>query len=168
MYNPKRKITERDSVKEGGKPMSSLIRWDPFEPLSLRNAIERLFDDSFVRPSFGWLAPIGAAELAIDLYETKDDVVVKAALPGVKPDQVEVTITGDTLTIKGEVKEDRQVKEENYIRKERRYGAFCRSVVLPGGVKADKADATFENGVLTLKIPKAEDAKPKTIKVKTK
>jgi HSP20 family protein len=111
---------------------------------------------------------MGAAELAIDVYETKDDVVVKAALPGVKPDQVEVTVTGDTLTIKGEMKEDRQVKEENYIRKERRYGAFCRSVVLPGGIKADKADATFEDGVLTLKIPKAEDAKPKTIKVKTK
>jgi HSP20 family protein len=149
--------------------MSSLIRWDPFEPMmSLRSAIDRLFDDSFVRPSFGWLAPMSAAELAIDVYETKDDVVVKAALPGVKPDQVEVSIAGDTLTIRGEVKEDRQIKEENYIRKERHYGSFCRSVVLPSGIKADKADATFENGVLTLKIPKAEDAKPKTIKVKAK
>ncbi len=129
--------------------------------------MDRLFDDSFVRPGFGWIAPRGAAELAIDVYETKDDVLVKAALPGVKPEQVHVTITGDTLSIRGETSEENEVKEENYIRKERRLGSFYRSVVLPSGIKADKADATFENGVLTLKIPKAEETKPKTIKVKT-
>lgn len=148
--------------------MSSLIRWDPFDRLSLRSAMDRLFDDSFVRPGFGWFAPASAVELAIDMYETKDDVVVKAALPGIKPDQVEVTITGDTLSIRGESTEENQVKEENYIRKERRFGSFCRTITLPGGIKADKADAVFENGVLTLKIPKAEETKPKTIKVKTK
>ena len=144
--------------------MTSLIRWDPFVDRSL----DRLFDESFVRPGFGWIAPIGAANLAIDMYETKDDVVVKAALPGIKPEQVEVTITGDVLTIRGESKEENQVKEENYVRKERRFGSFSRCVTLPDGLKADKADATFENGVLTLKIPKAEESKSKTIKVKTK
>lgn len=148
--------------------MSNLIRWDPFGRPSLRNAMDRLFDDSFVRPGFGWIAPMSAADLAIDMYETKDDVVVKAALPGIKPEQVEVTITGDTLMIRGESKEENEVKEEDYIRKERRYGSFFRSVVLPSVIKADKADATFENGVLTLKIPKAEETKPKSIKVKTK
>ena len=130
--------------------------------------MDRLFDDSFVRPGFGWIAPMGAADLAIDMYETKDDVVVKAALPGIKPEQVEVTITGDTLSIRGESTEENEVREENYLRKERRFGSFCRSVVLPSGIKADKADAMFENGVLTLKIPKAEETKAKTIKVKTK
>ena len=144
--------------------MSNLIRWDPFAERS----IDRLFDEPFVRPGFGWIAPAGAANLAIDMYETKDDVVVKAALPGIKPDQVEVTITGDVLTIRGDSKEENQVKEENYVRKERRFGSFSRCVTLPGGLKADKADAAFENGVLTLKIPKAEESKPKTIKVKTK
>lgn len=147
--------------------MSSLMRWDPFERFSLRNAMDRLFDDSFVRPGIGWLSPNGV-DLAIDMYETKDDVVVKAALPGIKPDQVEVSITGDTLMIRGEAKEEHEVKEQDYIRKERRYGSFCRSLTLPSGIKSDKADASFENGVLTIKVPKAEESKPKTIKVKAK
>ena len=144
--------------------MNGLIRWDPFGD----RAIGRFFDESIVRPGFGWMAPVSAANLAIDMYETKDDVMVRAALPGVKPEQVEVTITGDALTIRGESKEENEVKEENYVRKERRYGSFSRCVTLPSGVKADKAEATFENGVLTLKIPKTEEAKPRTIKVKTK
>jgi HSP20 family protein len=143
------------------------MRWDPFERFSLRNAMDRLFDDSFVRPGIGWLSPNGV-DLAIDMYETKDDVVVKAALPGIKPDQVEVSITGDTLMIRGEAKEEHEVKEQDYIRKERRYGSFCRSLTLPSGIKSDKADASFENGVLTIKVPKAEESKPKTIKVKAK
>lgn len=149
--------------------MSALIRWDPFgNRLTWGNTIDRLFDESIVRPGFGWLAPVSAANLAIDMYETKDDVMVRASLPGVKPEEVDVTITGDTLTIRGESKEENEIKEENYVRKERRFGSFSRCVTLPSGVKADKAEATFENGVLTLKIPKTEEAKPKTIKVKTK
>lgn len=147
--------------------MRGLIRWDPFGRLTLQNAMDQLFDESMISPGFGWIAPAGVAELAIDMYETKDDVVVKAALPGIKPDQVEVTITGDTLMIRGEMKEEKEIKDEDYIRKERRYGSFCRSVTLPDGIKSDKADAMFENGVLTLKIPKAEEVKPKSIKVKS-
>ena len=149
--------------------MSSLMRWDPFrDTLSLRNAMDRLFEDSFVTPHFGWIAPTSAAGMALDVYETKDQVVIKAALPGVKPEETEVTITGDTLTIRGESKEEKEVKEENYIRKERHFGSFARSVTLPAGLEADKAEATFENGVLTLKIPKSEQVKPKSIKVKAK
>ena len=149
--------------------MSSLIRWQPFDGnVSLRNAIDRLFEDSFVQPRWGWVAPLSAANLAIDMFETKDEVVVKAALPGVKPEQVEVTITGNTLTISGESNEESEVKEKDYIRKERHYGSFTRSVTLPNGLKADKAEATFENGVLTLQVPKSEEVKPKSIKIKAK
>ena len=149
--------------------MSNLMRWDPFrDALSLRNAMDRLFEDSFVTPHFGWIAPASAAGMALDVYETKEQVVIKAALPGVKPEETEVTITGDTLTIRGESKEEKEVKEENYIRKERHFGSFARSVTLPAGLEADKAEAIFENGVLTLKIPKSEQVKPKSIKVKAK
>jgi len=149
--------------------MSSLVRWDPFrDVLSLRRAMDQLFEDSFVTPRFAWLTPSGTAGFAMDVYETKDEVIVKAALPGIKPEQAEVTISGNTLTIRGEAKEEKEVKEENYICRERHVGSFARSVTLPDGLKADKAEATFENGVLTLKIPKMEEVKPKTIKVKAK
>ncbi len=149
--------------------MSSLIRWQPFDDLvSLRDVMDHLFEDSFVRPRWGWVAPMRAANLAIDMYETNDQVVVKAALPGIKPEEIEITITGNTLTISGESKEESQVNEKDYIRKEQRYGSFTRSVTLPNGLKADKADATFENGVLTLQVPKSEQVKPKTIKIKSK
>ena len=149
--------------------MSSLMRWDPFtNTLSLRNAMDLLFEDSFVTPRFGWIAPASAAGMALDVYETKEQVVVKAALPGIKPEETEVTITGDTPTIRCESKKENEIKEENYIRKERHFGSFARSVTLPAGLEADKAEATFENGVLTLKIPKSEQVKPKSIKVKAK
>jgi HSP20 family protein len=145
----------------------SLMRWQPFEELmSLREAMDRLFEESIVWPR-SWLAP-AAQTFAVDIYETKDDVVVKASLPGVKPEDIEVSVVGDTLTIKGEVKEEKDIKEENYIRKERRYGSFCRSFTLPVSVNPDKATAEFENGVLTLTLPKAEEVKPKTIAIKAK
>jgi len=107
-------------------------------------------------------------DLPVDMYQTADDVVVKAALPGIKPEEVDITITGDTLTIRGEQKEEQEVKEDDYFYKERRYGTFSRSVAMPVKVKSDKAEAVFENGVLTLTLPKAEEIKPKQIKVKPK
>lgn len=161
-------VRNPDSNKEEDN-MKSLTRWEPFSELvSLRDAMDRLFEDSFVQPRWGWIAPLGSADLAIDMFEKDNEVVVKAALPGIKPEEVDVKITGDTLTIRGESKEESEVKEENYIRKERRYGAFSRSVTLPSGLQTDKADATFENGVLTLTIPKGEQVKPKSIKIKAK
>lgn len=148
--------------------MSSLMRWDPGnDMISLRDMMDRLFEDSFVRTRSGSMLP-RAGDLAVDLVETKDDVVVKATLPGVKPEDVELTITGDTLSIRGETKEEKETKDENYIRRERRYGSFSRSIQLPAGLQTDKAEASFENGVLTLRLPKSEQVKPKSIKVKAK
>jgi HSP20 family protein len=149
--------------------MANIVRWEPFRDLiSLREAMDRLFEESFIRPRAGWLAPLGAEALVVDVYETDQDVVVKSSVPGVKPEDIDITITGDTLTIKGETKAKEKVERANYIRQERRYGAFSRSLTLPTTIVAEKAKAEFENGVLTLTLPKAEEVKPKTIKVKTK
>jgi HSP20 family protein len=147
----------------------NLVRWEPWSDLvSLREAMDRLFEESFVRPRAGWLAPLGDGSLAVDMYETDEEVVVKTTVPGVKSEDIDVSITGDLLTIKGETKTEEKVEKANYIRQERRYGAFSRSLTLPSTVVADKATAEFENGVLTLTLPKAEEVKPKTIKVKAK
>jgi HSP20 family protein len=146
----------------------TMIRWEPFrEMMSLRNAMDRLFEESFVRPSRVW-PELERGELLVDMYQTANDVVIKAALPGVKPEEVDISITGDTLTIKGEHKAEQEVKQEDYFYKEHRYGAFSRSIPIPVQVKAEKAEAVFENGVLTLTLPKAEEVKPKQIKVKAK
>ena len=148
----------------------TMMRWEPFSNMmSLRNAMDRLFEDSFVHPYRFW-PEIGSGELSLelDMYQTDKDVVIKTAIPGLKPEEVDISITGDVLTIKGEHKEEQEVKEENYLRKERRYGTFRRSLQMPVAVKSDKAEAMFENGVLTLTLPKAEEVKPKQIKVKAK
>lgn len=149
--------------------MANLVRWEPFRDLvSLREAMDRLFEESFIRPRTGWLAPASVDTLAVDMYETDDSVIVKTAVPGIKPEELDVSVTGDTLTIKGETRAEEEIKEENYIRRERRYGAFSRSLALPVSVVADKAAADFENGMLTLTLPKAEEVKPRAIKVKAK
>jgi len=147
----------------------AIERWHPFtELISLRQAMDRLFEDSFVRPS-RFISAFGeAAAPALDVYQTPNEVVVKAAVPGLKPEDVSIDITGETLTIKGETKAEQEIKKEDYLYQERRYGAFYRSVVLPSGLKPDKAEATMEDGVLTLTIPKAEEVKPKKISVKAK
>jgi HSP20 family protein len=148
--------------------MAELVKWEPFrELISLREAMDRLLEESFVRP-FGLLGPSRFESFALDMYETENDLVVKASLPGVKPEDIDVSVSGDLLTIKAEVKEEKEVKEENYFRRERRFGTFCRSVTLPIEVDIDKAKAEYENGVLTLTFPKAEAVKPKVIKVKAK
>jgi HSP20 family protein len=149
--------------------VTNLVRWEPFRDLiSLREAMDRLFEESVVRPQGGLLAPIGEGTLAVDVYETEDAVVVKSAIPGVKAGDIDISITGDTLTIKGETKSEEEVKEENYVRREMRYGSFLRTVAVPTSVVADKTEAEFENGVLTLTMPKAEEVKPKAIKIKAK
>lgn len=147
--------------------MANLIRWQPMNDLvSLRDAMDRLFEDSFVTPR-SWIGGQGMTDPSLDAYETANDVVVKAALPGIKPEDVDITLTGGLLTISGETKEETEQNDKNYIRRERRYGSFSRSVSLPEGLNGDKADAKFENGVLTLSIPKSEQIKPKKIQVKT-
>ncbi|WKZ35709.1 MAG: Hsp20/alpha crystallin family protein [Anaerolineales bacterium] len=147
--------------------MSNLIRWEPArDMMTLREAMDRLFDDAFTRPlslaGNPWTVP------AVDMYQTDNEVVVKAALPGIKADEVQINITGEVLTLKGEVSQKEEVKEKAYHIREQRWGAFERAVALPTNVVADKAKADFENGILTITLPKAEEAKPKTITIKTK
>jgi HSP20 family protein len=102
------------------------------------------------------------------MYETDDAIVVKSAIPGIKPEDLDISITSDTLTIKGETKVEEEIKEEQFIRQERCYGSFCRSMTIPMPVVAGRAEAEFESGILTLTLPKAEEMKPKAIKVKAK
>jgi HSP20 family protein len=149
--------------------MSNLIRWEPArEMLSLREAMDRLFDDAFTQPLAIGHGGRGAGLPAIDLYQTDDEVIVKASLPGFKPDQVQVNVTGDVLTIKGEAREEQERGERAYHVRERRWGSFERSLMLPAGVAADKARADFEDGVLTVSLPKAEEARPKSISIKAR
>jgi len=151
--------------------MANLVRLEPArEMLSLREAMDRLFEESFLRPGSFGVSDSASAMLPLDMYETENDVVVKAAIPGVKPEDIEVTVTGDLLSIKGEFRAESEVKDEkrNYHRQERRFGSFCRQVTLPAGVNADACAADFENGVLTLTLPKVEEAKVKKVQIKSK
>jgi HSP20 family protein len=149
--------------------MANLVRWDPVRDMvSLREAMDRLFEESFVRPRNWPASAEGVTTLAVDVFETQDEITVNASIPGMKPEDIDISVTGDTLTIKGETQEEKEEKDGNYHLRERRYGAFQRSVVLPTLVNADKAEAEFKNGVLTLTLPKVEEVKPKSIKVKAK
>ena len=165
--------------------MTNLTRWEPTrEMMTLREAMDRLFDDAFTRPfslsregGSSWSSP------AIDMYQTDDEVVVKAALPGIKADEVQINAHGDILTIRGETKHEEEKTQSPQgndkswhtpaLRagasvREHRWGAFERSVRLPTGVIAEKAKAEFDNGILTISLPKSEEVKPKTISVRTK
>jgi HSP20 family protein len=147
--------------------MTKIIRFEPArEMVSLRDAMDRLFDDAFMRPSSqmgsNWQAP------AVDMYQTDDEIVIKAALPGIKADEVQISVTGEALTLKGEVKQEEETQEKAYHIREQRWGAFERTIMLPTDVVADKAKADFEDGILTISLPKAEEVRPKTITVKAK
>ena len=150
--------------------MSNLTRWEPVrEMMTLREAMDRLFDDAFTRPfslnregGSTWSSP------AIDMYQTDDEIVVKAALPGLKPDEVQINVTGDVLTIKGEVKHEEEKKDKSWHIREQRWGSFERSLRLPTGVMSDRAKADFDNGILTISLPKSEEVRPRTIAVKAK
>ena len=139
--------------------------WDPFrEMVSLHDAMNSLLQDSYVRPG-SKLADGGPAMLPLDISENENEFVVKASLPGIRPEDVQITAHGDTLTIRGELKAEEEKKDEHYHVRERRFGQFQRTVRLSAPIIADKAQAQFDNGVLTLTLPKAEEAKPKQIKV---
>jgi len=145
--------------------MANIVRWDPYREMArMSRLMDRWFEDV---PRMWMSEPDGGdGNVPLDLYETDDAVVVRATLPGVKPEDVDITITGETLTVRGESKREEEEKKRNYYRQESWFGSFVRSIALPTQVEADKAEAVFENGVLKLTIPKAEEAKPKTIKVK--
>lgn len=150
----------------------TLTRWhkpnltlDPLEQLShLRDEVTRLFDSPFstLTQGFNAWAP------AVDLYEEKDNLIVKAELPGMKKEDIDVSLHEGTLTISGERKAERQNKEGETFRSERFYGRFQRSVLLPAAVAADRVNANYRDGILTVTLPKTEESKPKQIEVNIK
>src|SRR5918995_3079786 len=148
--------------------MANITRFDPLgEMVSLRSAMDRLFEDSFVNP-LTWKTIGGGNDSLtppIDVHETPDEIVVSAALPGMKADDVEITMTGQQLTLRGEFKADDEIERDQYLYRERRFGSFSRSIALPVRVQGDRADATFTDGILTLRLPKAEEVKPRQIRI---
>jgi HSP20 family protein len=144
--------------------MTLVRRPSPFgELVSLRQAMDRLFDDSFVGGR-AWGTDL-ATTLPLDITNTTDALVVDAALPGIKPDDVEITVEDGTLTIRGSSSAEREVTEGETLVKEIRRGSVSRTVALPSGLEPDKAEATFEHGVLHLRFPKAEAVKPRQIHI---
>jgi HSP20 family protein len=146
----------------------ALVRWNPMrEATSLREAMDRLFEESFIRQSMGDWDEAGGRQawrLPVDVYSTPQEIVIQAAAPGIKPEQVEITIEGDTLTIRGEL--PGRPENVNYLFRELAAGKFVRVLSLNVPVDPDRAEARFENGLLTLVIPKAEEARPRQITVK--
>ena len=144
-----------------------VTRWDPFrEAVTLREAMDRLFEDSFVPSGRREGASGKTFRLPLDAYVTQDEIVVTANMPGVKPEDVEITLEGDTLNIKGV--RPGPIENVNYVLQERPSGRFQRTLNINIPVDADKAEAKYEHGLLTLSIPKAEAVKPRTISVVTK
>lgn len=143
----------------------SIEKWEPFrEMVSLRDAVNSLLQESFVRP-FGDLVSGGPAVPPLDIVENENEFVIKASLPGLKPEEVQISVHGDRLVIRGETKAEEEKKGQTWHLRERRFGSFRRSLSLGMPINSDKAVARFENGVLTLTLPKAEEVKPKQIKV---
>ncbi|HEU4671953.1 MAG TPA: Hsp20/alpha crystallin family protein [Candidatus Limnocylindrales bacterium] len=144
--------------------MTVVRRGSPFSELvSLRQAMDRLFDDSFVRPNQFFHNVDGG--MPLDVRSTADGLEIEASLPGVKPDEVDVTVEGGTLVITASTSSDERKEQGDYLVHEIRRGSVSRSIALPTGYEADKATASFENGLLRLSIPKAEQLKPRQIRI---
>lgn len=140
-------------------------RWEPFrDMLTLREAMDRLFQESFVRPTSAVLSA-ARGSIPIDLAETGDNYVIHATMPGINPDNVQITVHNNVLTMRGEASGEEQRKDQNYILHERHSASFSRSISLPGPVDADHAQAKYEQGVLTLTLPKTAEAQPRQIPV---
>lgn len=151
--------------------MSKLVRWNPMrETLDLVNEFDRMLETPFFR--MGLSLPNRYADtpgywgLAVDVAEQDENFIVKASIPGINPEDLEITFEDNVLTIQGEVKSDETIEEANYHMRERRYGRFSRSLRFPTIVNSNAVVAEYENGVLTLTVPKAEEVKPKKIAVK--
>jgi HSP20 family protein len=145
--------------------MTIIRRANPFDELfTLRRAMDRLFDDDLFHPRT-WRPVTVGAEPALDVTTTPDELVVRASLPGWKPDDVEITLTGSTLTISAEMAAEARSEDESWILNEIRRASFSRTLELPEGLLGDRASATYERGILTLRIPKAEEVKPKQIRI---
>ncbi|VAX34232.1 hypothetical protein MNBD_NITROSPIRAE03-2036 [hydrothermal vent metagenome] len=152
-----------------------LVRSEPSRVLAPFEEMERWFEDVFRRPFSllgpSWLPRMRLPELedispVVDIYEEGDNVVVKAETPGIKKDDIDVSLTDNTVTISGEKKKEEKVEKKNYYRLERSYGSFTRTFRLPAEVQSDKAKARFKDGILEIRIPKTEEARKREKKVK--
>lgn len=147
--------------------MANVVRWDPFrEMLQLRRSMDRMMDESLMNGA-NWDEPMRWA-LAVDVIENNDAYLVKASLPGVNPDDINITYDNHVLTLSTEIQAEEEKKEERYLLRERRYGSFTRSITLPNQVDASKIEADYSNGVLTLTLPKAEELKPRRIQIQNR
>ena len=148
----------------------AIVRWDPFQDLiSLQERMNRLFEQTLDRSRGEREVMVaGTWAPAVDIYETPESIVLQAELPGLGKDDIDIQVRDNVLTLKGERRSEKEVKEGNYLRVERAYGGFQRAFTLPAAVQADKIRAVFKDGVLDVSIPKAEEAKPKQIKIEVK
>jgi HSP20 family protein len=145
---------------------TSFERWEPFRNVAdIQGEVNRLFDGFFGRPSAGTTQAGRSWAPFVDMHETKDDLVLTVEIPGVREKDVTVSITGDLLSIRGERRFEQELKEHSFLHLERAYGKFERMVQLPMPVQADKVKATYRDGVLEIRLPKAEETKPKEIKI---
>lgn len=144
----------------------AVVKWDPFRDLiSIQDRMNRLFEQTLTRSRGEEGVSATTWTPAVDIYETADMIVMKAELPGVAREDIQIQIDGNTLTLRGERRFAKDVQEESYLRIERAYGSFHRSFTLPAGVQQDRVRALFKDGVLELSLPKAEEAKPKKIAI---
>ena len=148
--------------------MNNLTRWEPMRELqTMRSFMDRFFDEPFFSTQPLWSQRGENFPLPLDVIEEEGQYIVKASIPGINPDDVEITLTENVLTIKGETKQESQSNQANYHVRERHFGSFMRHLTLPTPVNSDQVEATFEQGVLTLRLPKTESARPKRISVST-
>ena len=162
-----------EKAKNKAKKTGALVPRGASTEISPWGDVDRMFEDFLGRRPWPFWPepwrPTAAMKIttpAVDLYEEKDDIVVKAELPGMEKDNIEVNLSGHRLTIKGERKQEEEVKKEGYYRAERSYGSFLRTLELPSEVQTDKAKAAFKNGILEIRLPKTEEAMKKEAKVK--
>jgi HSP20 family protein len=147
--------------------MGAMARWDPFRDLmSIQGELNRLFGRTFVGESEPGTGSGGTWVPPLDIFETNDRFVVTVELPGIDPDEVDVSVEDSTLTIRGERRFTSEVNEESYHRVERRYGQFVRTLTLPSTASPEGIEARFDRGVLTIEVPKAEEAQPRKIEIK--
>lgn len=144
----------------------AIVRWRPFrDVVSIQDEMNRLFDDFFGRPVARTDWTEGVWNPSVDVSEDKDNVILRAEMPGMTKEDVRISIQDGVLTLRGEKKQEKEEKDKNYHRIERSYGSFCRSFQLPTSVKSDKVKATYKDGVLSITLPKTEEVKPKEIPI---